>query len=234
MVPRAPGLLRLGGRAGAAEQLASRRSAGPAWSRDRASGRLYLHSFYAEQPDLDWRNPDGSRGDGGRRPLLGRTRSRRLPRRRRRPVGQGRRAPRRSAGDGAVPAADDRTSRRSRSDPLPRLARDRNRPGRAARGGRRGAADRRGLPAGRPRPAAISTTSTASSPSTCCTPLGTPSELAAAIERSNAAGGVAWVTSNHDFPRVATRWGEENARPRRSCCLRSAAPPSSTRARRSG
>ena len=37
-------------------------------------------------------------------------------------------------------------------------------------------------------------------------------QLAAAIERSNATGGVAWVTSNHDFPRVATRWGEENAR----------------------
>ena len=37
-------------------------------------------------------------------------------------------------------------------------------------------------------------------------------QLAAAIDRSSAAGGVAWVTSNHDFPRVATRWGEENAR----------------------
>ena len=30
---------------------------GPAWSRDDASGRWYLHSFYPEQPDLDWRNP---------------------------------------------------------------------------------------------------------------------------------------------------------------------------------
>ncbi|MGZ4386986.1 MAG: alpha-amylase family glycosyl hydrolase [Gaiellaceae bacterium] len=31
---------------------------GPAWSRDERSGRWYLHSFYAEQPDLDWRNPE--------------------------------------------------------------------------------------------------------------------------------------------------------------------------------
>ncbi len=31
---------------------------GPAWSRDEASGRWYLHTFYPEQPDLDWRNPE--------------------------------------------------------------------------------------------------------------------------------------------------------------------------------
>lgn len=32
---------------------------GPAWSRDpRGSKRWYLHSFYPEQPDLDWRNPE--------------------------------------------------------------------------------------------------------------------------------------------------------------------------------
>jgi alpha-glucosidase len=31
---------------------------GPAWSRDPESGRWYLHSFYPEQPDLDWRNPE--------------------------------------------------------------------------------------------------------------------------------------------------------------------------------
>jgi alpha-glucosidase len=30
---------------------------GPAWSRDEHTGRWYLHSFYPEQPDLDWRNP---------------------------------------------------------------------------------------------------------------------------------------------------------------------------------
>jgi alpha-glucosidase len=31
---------------------------GPAWDRDRRTGRWYLHSFYPEQPDLDWRNPE--------------------------------------------------------------------------------------------------------------------------------------------------------------------------------
>ncbi len=31
---------------------------GPAWSLDEESGRWYLHSFYPEQPDLDWRNPE--------------------------------------------------------------------------------------------------------------------------------------------------------------------------------
>ena len=32
---------------------------GSAWSRDPDGGpRWYLHSFYPEQPDLDWRNPD--------------------------------------------------------------------------------------------------------------------------------------------------------------------------------
>ncbi len=30
---------------------------GRAWSRDEATGRWYLHSFYPEQPDLNWSNP---------------------------------------------------------------------------------------------------------------------------------------------------------------------------------
>lgn len=31
---------------------------GPAWTLDEATGRYYLHSFYPEQPDLDWRVPE--------------------------------------------------------------------------------------------------------------------------------------------------------------------------------
>jgi alpha-glucosidase len=31
---------------------------GSAWTRDPQTGRFYLHSFFPEQPDLDWRNPD--------------------------------------------------------------------------------------------------------------------------------------------------------------------------------
>jgi len=34
---------------------------GSAWTRDARTGRWYLHSFYPEQPDLDWRNPFGAR-----------------------------------------------------------------------------------------------------------------------------------------------------------------------------
>ena len=30
---------------------------GPAWERDPSTGRWYLHSFYPEQPDLDWHKP---------------------------------------------------------------------------------------------------------------------------------------------------------------------------------
>jgi alpha-glucosidase len=30
---------------------------GPAWTLDEPTGRWYLHSFFPEQPDLDWRNP---------------------------------------------------------------------------------------------------------------------------------------------------------------------------------
>jgi alpha-glucosidase len=31
---------------------------GSAWTLDEQRGRYYLHSFYPEQPDLDWRNPE--------------------------------------------------------------------------------------------------------------------------------------------------------------------------------
>ncbi len=37
---------------------------GPAWSRDLSAGRWYLHSFYPEQADLDWRNPELRRAIG--------------------------------------------------------------------------------------------------------------------------------------------------------------------------
>ncbi|MBA2346869.1 MAG: alpha-amylase [Solirubrobacterales bacterium] len=34
---------------------------GPAWTEDRHGRGWYLHSFYPEQPDLDWRNPEVAR-----------------------------------------------------------------------------------------------------------------------------------------------------------------------------
>ena len=48
-------------------------------------GRLYLHSFYPEQPDLDWRNPEVREAMGDVIRVLGRARRRRLPGRRGRP-----------------------------------------------------------------------------------------------------------------------------------------------------
>jgi alpha-glucosidase len=38
---------------------------GRAWSRDARTGRWYLHSFYPEQPDLDWRREDVREAIGG-------------------------------------------------------------------------------------------------------------------------------------------------------------------------
>ncbi|MEA2651095.1 MAG: alpha-glucosidase [Chloroflexota bacterium] len=32
--------------------------AGPSWEWDEATGQFYLHTFLAEQPDLNWRNPE--------------------------------------------------------------------------------------------------------------------------------------------------------------------------------
>ena len=55
----------------------------------------------------------------------------------------------------------------------------------------------------------------------------------AAIARTLALGRPAWVTSNHDFSRVATRWGPRNARAAAVLLLTLGGPPSSTRARRS-
>jgi len=34
---------------------------GPAWTMDETTGEYYLHSFLAEQPDLNWRNPEVER-----------------------------------------------------------------------------------------------------------------------------------------------------------------------------
>ena len=38
--------------------LSTFRATGPAWTLDPATGQWYLHSFAAEQPDLNWDNPE--------------------------------------------------------------------------------------------------------------------------------------------------------------------------------
>ena len=54
----------------------------PAWTRDDATGRWYLHLFLPEQPDLDWENPDVVEAHARRAALLARPGRRRLPLRR--------------------------------------------------------------------------------------------------------------------------------------------------------
>ena len=160
VVPRAPRLVRLPRRVRSRRTTGSRRSAARRGRATRCGGGWYLHSFYPEQPDLDWRNPEvvaamqdvvrfwlGARGG-------------RLSPRRARPPAQGPRAARRPARHRPPAAAAARRARtlehvhsRNAPDIGTALAR-------AARGGRRPPAGRRGLPAAPPSSAATSTTST--------------------------------------------------------------------------
>ena len=184
---------------------------GPAWSRDEETGRLYLHSFYAEQPDLDWRNPelraamaevirfwvdrgvDGFRVDAVDRMVKD--------------------AALRDDPPGRLPFPLPVHPDQQRLD----LVNSRDAPDIGiALGALRAAAGEAPLigevylPSERLGPY-----------------LGDldavfgfdllhagwdADELGAALTRAPDSGAVAWVTSNHDFPRAATRWGEENAR----------------------
>ena len=133
-----------------AEQLARRLRRARRGLGIRRSGRWYLHSFYPEQPDLDWRNPEVVAGDAGRGPVLAGPRRGRLPHRRHRPAAEGPRAARRPAGHEALRAAAARGVRARWSTSTPPTARTsahalaalREAAGRRAAGGR-------GLPARR-------------------------------------------------------------------------------------
>jgi alpha-glucosidase len=50
-------LFRPGRGGGPPNNWTSRFGGGPAWARDPGSGEWYLHTFLAEQPDLNWRHP---------------------------------------------------------------------------------------------------------------------------------------------------------------------------------
>ena len=184
---------------------------GSSWTRDPVGGRLYLHSFYPEQPDLDWRNPEV------REAMADVVRHW---------VDRGADGFRVDAVDRMVKDAelrDDPPGREPFPLPMPEGLRSRDLVH------SRDAADIGvALAALREAAGAVPLIGEVYLPAARVQPYlehldavfgfdllhasWDAGELAAAIDRSGVAGGIAWVTSNHDFPRVASRWGEENAR----------------------
>ena len=188
---------------------------GSAWSRDEQSGRWYLHSFYPEQPDLDWRNPEVVEA---MQDVVRFWRDR--------------------GADGFRLDAIDRLVKddQLRDDPpatepfplplhedaaklehalLRQPARGDRGAARDPRGRRRRAARRRGLPPGRASTRATSSSSTSSSCSSSSSRPGTRSACARRSSPAAELGRVAWVMSNHDFDRLATpRRPRERARGR--------------------
>lgn len=184
---------------------------GPAWSLDERTGRLYLHTFYPEQPDLDWGNPEvrAAMGDVIRFWV-------------------------RRGVDGFRIDAVDAISKDPalRSDPaatepfplpLPEAAAKLDRihshnygDVSLALGSLREAAGEALLIGEVYLPAPLLGPYLAHLDAVFSFDLlhaeWTTESLILAVERSRDAGSVAWVTSNHDFSRVASRWGEANAR----------------------
>ena len=190
---------------------------GPAWSPDPHGRGWYLHSFYPEQPDLDWRNPEVGeafgaalrfwldRGvDGFRLDALDRLLK--DPQRRDDRV--------RHAGSPLVlPETDPEYAQlehdRSRNAPDigTAVAQLRAAVGRRVPGGG-------GLPAQRGAGALPRPTSTPPSPSSCFQAPWTAAAVRDALRASAALGEgrAAWVLSNHDFPRLPQRVGARNVR----------------------
>ena len=172
--------------------------------RPEQRGAWYLHSFFPEQPDLDWRNPEVVGGDAGGRALLAGPRRRRLPARRDRPPAQG-------------PASCATTRRRTtpsrcrsaRSTARSTTSTPRTRPTSAARSARcarrRATSSSSARSSCRPAPTGPTwSTSTRRSlravSATSTRPLCAARSTSALARRGR---GVAWVLSNHDFPRLA-------------------------------
>ena len=182
---------------------------GSAWT--RSGERYYLHSFYPEQPDLDWRNPAVVRAmQEILRFWLERARCR-LPRGRDRPPVEGPAVARRPARQRAVrPAAECRSEACS----FPQRTGHQRRWRRSAR---------------------PSATASWSERCTCRAPAGVLSrdldaayvepshapwdaEPARGDRRTTRQPGAAWALSNHDFGRLVTRFRtRERARRRFSC-----------------
>lgn len=184
---------------------------GPAWSRDPESGRLYLHSFFPEQPDLDWRNPEvaAAMGEVVRFWLDRGADGFRVD------------AVERMVKDPELRSDPDAT----KPFPLPlhpaamalRPLYSRNHPDiELALGALREAAGDAPLFGEVYLPADSLEIYLRNLDSVFAFDLLHASwdarSIGRAVERSAGAGAVSWVVSNHDFSRVATRWGEENAR----------------------
>ena len=197
---------------------------GPAWSRDERSGRWYLHSFYPEQPDLDWRNPEVREAMGEVVRFWRRARRRRLSPRRRRPADEGRPScatTRPPSGRSPLPLHAEHADARAR--PLAATIPT----SRSALAALRAAAGD-ALLVGEvylPKPSSGLGAAVPRAPrpgvraSSSCTRRGTREPPAGGDRRRAAGPGIAWVLSNHDFPRLPTRVGAAaRAAPRRSCC----------------
>ena len=220
LVPRAPGLVHL---ATTSRTTGSRRSAGSAWT--RLGDRYYLHSFYPEQPDLDWRNPEVVRAmqdvlrfwlergaDGYRIDAIDR-------------LLKDPRAARRAAGHRAVrPAADARRRPSSRTStpatrptPARRSPKIREACGDAFLVGEVYLPSARWQPVPRPLRRGVRVRAAA---------LALGGEPAARGDRGDARASRAppGCISNHDFGRLATRFGERE-RPRRGDAAADAARP---------
>ena len=234
VVHRAPRLVRVGATAGRRPPnnwLAT--FGGPAWTRDERSGRWYLHSFYPEQPDLDWRNPEVvaamqdvvrfwlTRGvDGFRIDAIDRLVK----------DPQLRDDPPATAPFG-LPLPEeygrlDHSTPRNSPDIRHALGALREAAGRRPAGGR-------GLPArGARRP--IWSTSTRSSPSSCFTPRGRPARCARPSRRAPGGRRRVGAVQPRLLPHRAPLRARRTRAPRRCCCSRFPARRSSTRERRSG
>ena len=213
MVPRAAGLLPVGGRA---RTTGCSNFGGPAW--EPYDGRFYYHAYLREQPDLDWRNPevraamldvlrfwcergaDGFRIDALRQLIKDDQRRDNPP----------------------------NPAWREGEDPysalVPEFTTDRPEVQDAIRDmraavGDRAAADRRAVPADRAARRLLRLRAwTCRRTSTCSTTPWEPRAIADLVERYEAAlpdgAWPNWVLGNHDRPRVATRVGRPGARRR--------------------
>jgi alpha-glucosidase len=184
---------------------------GPAWSRDAASGRFYLHSFYPEQPDLNWRNPEVREA---MKDVV------------RHWIGRGVDGFRVDAADRLLKDPDLRDDPPTGTPfPLPLPAEQQHRDLIHSRD-----APDIGIALGALREAAgeAPLVGEVYLPADRLPPYlehfdavfafdflharWDASEMAGAVARAAAVDGIAWVASNHDFPRVATRWGAVNVR----------------------